>query len=191
MLAVAASLGAIAVLVCMNLTDLLPTKALVSASVLIVLSCVVFLGLLKVGFNYKLKDPSMTTPQVLTSALVLLVVAYQATPQGHTIALMTIPVAFGFASFRFGLIDLLRLFWLVCGMATIEVAARVGTAPTGQMLSTWLELAAGFAGMIVVLATLAVTGGSLNDMRRRTWAERISAHVAMGKLEEEIGRAHV
>jgi diguanylate cyclase (GGDEF)-like protein/PAS domain S-box-containing protein len=186
LLAVAVSFGAIALMVCMTLTQLLPVGALVSASILVAICCVVFLVLVKTGTNYRMQDPSMTTPQVLASALVLLVVAFQATPHGHTIALLTIPVAFGFASFRFGLVDLLRLFWFVCAMATVEVAARVGLAPPGQMQSTWIEIAAGYAGMIVVLASLAVTGGTLNDMRRRNWAERMSAHVAMGKLEEAV-----
>lgn len=186
MLAVGSSFGAVALLICMTLTGLLPFRALVLATALVAIFCVLFLGLLKMGFNYRMKDPSMTTPQVLASALVLLVVAYQATPHGHTIALLTIPVAFGFASFRYGSVDLLRLFWFVSAMTTVEVAARVGLAPAGQMQSTWTDISAGFAGMIVVLASLAVTGGSLNDMRRKNWAERMSAHVAMGKLEEAV-----
>ncbi|MEZ5741904.1 MAG: diguanylate cyclase [Burkholderiaceae bacterium] len=179
-----ASLGVIGVIAMLAWTGLLATRWFFAGAGAIALQCMVFLGLMLGGVNKRFRDPSMTIPQMFGAALTLLMIAHAASPAGRSVVMMLIPLAFAFATFRFGFLRLMRYAAALVMLMSFEAAMYLRSAdpllyPPANAL---LDLGAS----MLVLFALAGIGGQVNDLRSRTRAERALSHVAMGQLNEAV-----
>ena len=123
-----ASLGVVGVIAMLAWTGLLPIRWFLSGTGAIALQCLVFLGLLLGGFNKRFKDPSMTIAQMFGAAMTLLVIAHAASPGGRSVVMMLIPLAFAFATFRFGFVRLMRHAGALVLLMALEAALYLETA---------------------------------------------------------------
>ncbi|MGH1359458.1 MAG: EAL domain-containing protein [Burkholderiaceae bacterium] len=182
MMATVCAFGMIGLLLMMYLNSMLTSKSLAWSIGAVSTVIVVTHLLLATGINRRFADPSMTKLQTVSATLTMLFVAYQATPEGHGIAVLTIPIVFVFASFRFGFWSLLGLASLLMLLAIIETGFRFdfgADEAAGQGVVQLFSLA-------IALLTLCMVGGQFNDMRRRNRAQRAISHVAMTQLSEAV-----
>ena len=184
LLAIAASVGAILILVVLNQIDALPTRALWQTCALIGLACVLFMSLILTGTNRRFKDPSMTGLQVIGATCALLYAAFHATTLGHTVILLTIPMTFAFASFKFSIKPLAQVFFVVVSLVAIEMIFRWNFSP--QTTDSFTLTAPGVVSLLVSLAVMTLTAGQINQIRESTRTERAASHLAMTRLSEAV-----
>ncbi len=182
MMATLCAFGMIGLLLMMYLNDMLTGRSL-TLSIGAVASVIIMTHLLlATGVNRRFADPSMTKLQTVSATITMLFVAYQATPEGHGIGVLTIPIIFVFASFRFGFWSLLGLASVLMVLAVIETGLRFDFGNDPQAGQGAVQL----FSLAIALATLCMVGGQFNDMRRRNRAQRAISHVAMTQLSEAV-----
>lgn len=132
--------------------------------------------------NRRLADPSMTRAQVVSATIVTLWVAH-GTRADRGFFLLLIPIAFAFAIFKLGLRDLLVLSALTILAAAAEASVRVWEL--GSTVTVGAD-ALHIAGLALMLVTLSIVGGTVNDFRRRTRLERRLAQIALERMGEGV-----
>ena len=177
--ATTASLGVMLLLLLSHQIGLLATRPLLWLEGLIAANIAIFGLLYFTGLNQRFKDPGMTLAQTLASSSVMLLTAHLAQAPVRVFAMLLLAMAFAFASFRFGIKDLLRFGALIVALAAIESALAIGPLP-GQLSAGVALLNVG--ALALTLATLSQIGGSLNDLRRNARFERAMAEQAADKL---------
>ena len=121
--AVVTSVPVMGIVASMHGLGMLDRAAMVLLEALIGLQMLGFVAMVRLGFNLKLRDPSMTAAQVVGASSVLLLGAYFATYDGRAIMLMLILLVFAFASYRYGVAGLMRLSGLLLLLVAIEQTA--------------------------------------------------------------------
>jgi signal transduction histidine kinase/DNA-binding response OmpR family regulator len=134
---------------------------LAQGTALILLWVAVFYALLRSGLNLKLRDPSLTVPQLATSIVTMAYIMYYA-DHGRGGLLLVYLIAFLFGVFRLRTRQLLRL------AATAILAYAVMVISLYQFKPETVELADEILELIVLAITLpwfALMGGYVSKLR--------------------------
>ncbi len=184
LLATLSSLAVILVVVSMHAAGMLDIAAMQLSISLVAGTIALVFTLLLSGVNKRFRDPSLTIGQTLLASIVLIVTAYMATAQGHAVALLMVPIAFVYASFRFGFLTLLGLGAVVLLFAAAELLARQWFDPPHPIDTR--DALVHFWALAASLMTLALIGGQHTELRRRNRTERAVSHIAMNGLSEAV-----
>jgi signal transduction histidine kinase len=141
----------------------LPKDAFIRAAGAIFACVGLFYGMFRSGWNRKLTDPSLTTPQILASCSVILYVVYEV-EEARGIFLMMFLLPFLFGVFRLRTRELLAIAaYVLIGYASI-IALLVHQRPSNLNLRLellqWVMLGA-------ALCWFAVMGGYITELRNR------------------------
>ena len=171
------------IVACMYALDMIGPQATVALLGLMLALVAGFVAVVASGLNRLFQDPSLTMPQIVSAACVLLLASAVASEQGRAIPLILIPLVFAFAPYRYGVAALLRLAMVLLALAVAKqvVVAMLWPHP-GAGASAALETAA----MAVALFTYAAIGGQANELRRRTYFERAMAGMALAEMNEAV-----
>lgn len=137
---------------------------------------------LRSGFNRRFKDPSLTRLQVLMAMSVLLAMTHLAHAD-RGFFLLLIPIAFVFAVFRLGARELFELSAITVFLALAESLAHALLLESVDALATDLLHVGGLA---LMLGTLSVVGGNLNDFRRHARLEREMAQITLRRMGDGV-----
>lgn len=175
-----ASLSVVVLLCALNWAGQLGQIRLLILSALILGQVLLFAFLLGTGRSLRFNDPSMTGLQTLGASSVLILASFWVTPSARLVPLLVVPMAFCFASFRFGTRALLTLCLVIVAMTAFGHVLASGANAID--MNAAFELTA--LGM--TLTVMSVVGGKLNELRRRTQIERAMTHQAISNLAEAV-----
>ncbi len=137
---------------------------------------------LRSGLNRRFTDPGMTRVQVLMAMSVLLAMTHYAHADRGFFLMLT-PIAFVFAVFRLGVRELFELSAIAVLLALGEALLHAVQLESVNALATDLLHVGGLA---LMLGTLAIVGGSVNDFRRRTRLEREMAQITLRRMGDGV-----
>lgn len=138
-------------------------------------------ALLRLGWNKRLADPSMTEPQMM-SAIVLLGWGYAIGGPGSPVALMLLFIILMFSMFRITIRQLVRcslLTMLVFGYALWTVATGPRTEPImAEMQAVY------FGVLVIMLISICLLMMHLSGIRQRATQHKRELGEALDKLRE-------
>ncbi len=119
-------------------------KTLIEASVLVISLIVFFYAAFRSGLNLRMRDPSLTAPQLLAAVFTMLYVLYQARATREALGVFLF-VAFLFGMLRLSTRELLLLTAISLTGLAVVIALRVHSGEATEMLRSdlvhWFVLA--------------------------------------------------
>ena len=157
----------------------LPLHAFINAALLTFFFIVVFFVVFRSGLNKHFQDASLTKPQILASALVVLYVLFESPDSHGTVALIFL-VAFMFGVFRLNTRELLALSTIVALAYALVIAkqAQIGMDSTelNRRLLNWIVLT-------TVLVFFSVMGGYISGLRKKAQESKVQLEQAVLRIE--------
>jgi len=157
----------------------LPLHAFINAALFTVFFIVFFYILFRSGLNKRFRDASLTKPQILASALVILYVLSESPDNQGVVALIFL-VAFLFGVFRLSTRELLGLSAVVTTGYALVIArqSQIGMDPTelDRRLLNWIVLTA-------VLVFFSVMGGYISRLRKKAQESKDQLQRALMRIE--------
>ena len=166
------------------LADVLSLHAFWIAALLTLFFVVVYYVVFRSGFNLRFKDPSLTIPQILCSALVALYALY-ASKDGHGVLSMIYLVSFSFGVFRLSTRQLLSLTAFTAVSYALLIGLQWHADPDPYLLKrkvlTWFAL-------ISVLSFFSLIGGYVGRLRKELADSKRRLEAAMLKVQDMAAR---
>jgi len=157
----------------------LPLHAFVNAALLTALFVVVFYVAFRSGLNKRFRDASLTKPQILASALVILYVLFES-PDNHGVVALIFLVAFLFGVFRLSTRELLTLSVVVSFAYALIIARQmqldVDASELNRRLLNWIVLT-------TVLVFFSVMGGYISRLRKKAQDSKVQLEKALLRIE--------
>ncbi|TMG82454.1 MAG: sensor domain-containing diguanylate cyclase [Betaproteobacteria bacterium] len=166
------SLLAIALLFACQVQGVIGKAAFVEISALIVLAIVVFYIVFRSGLNLKLRDPSLTEPQMLTATLIVLYAMYSAN-SGHGAFLILLLMAYLFGILRLKTRPLLiYAVFILAGYGAVIVLQwqfKPATMDLPLEILQWLALA-------ITFPWFAFMGAHISELRTQLRKSNAQQH---------------
>lgn len=176
------TLGVIGLLWVAAIIGLFHIRTVVAATVATTCMVLAVYFTLRSGLNRRFADPSLTRAQVLMAMSVLLAMTHFAHAERGFFLMLT-PIAFVFAVFRLGVRELFELSAIAVLVALFEALANAWLIESASMLGTDLLHVGGLA---LMLGTLSIVGGNVNDSRRRARLEREMAQITLRRMGDGV-----
>ena len=184
LMAAAASSMVVTLLFASYLLDVLTWRAFANAALLTLFFVVAFYAVFRSGLNLRLRDASLTFPQILCSTLVILYALYES-KNAHGVFALIYMVSFLFGVFRLSTRQLLSLtaFVALSYAGIIAVRWHSGADPIQfkLMLLNWIVLTA-------VLVFFSVMGGYISRLRKEVAESKVQLEKALLRIENMAAR---
>ncbi|MBI2295055.1 MAG: GGDEF domain-containing protein [Betaproteobacteria bacterium] len=156
--------------------------ALLASVVLAAGFVVLFYAIFRSGLNLRAGDPSLTTPQIAASLIVILLVLAGAGPD-HAVLLLILLVSYLFGVLRIGTRDMLLLSAGVSGAyAAILFGGWPQSVPGGDLRLAILN----WAVLTAVLLFYSVMGGYISRLRHQLAENRNELEAALQRIEHLV-----
>ena len=163
---------------------ILPRKAFLAASGMMIALLAAFFLAFRTGFNKRFSDPSLTLAQILASTLVIVYCLAQS-PRGHGILALIYMVSFLFGVFRLSTRELLGLtiFVAVSYGLILAMQGRANPNPEriGEDILRWIVV-------VAVLTFFSFMGGYISQLRKKLAEANVGLQMAMRRIEELAAR---
>ena len=155
-------------------------KTLIEASVLVISLIVFFYAAFRSGLNLRMRDPSLTAPQLLAAVFTMLYVLYQARATREALGVFLF-VAFLFGMLRLSTRELLLLTAISLTGLAVVIALRVHSGEATEMLRSdlvhWFVLAVTMPWFIRI-------GGYIRRLRK----DLADASIKLEDIEDQARR---
>lgn len=144
------------------------------------LSCILFYGILRSGFNLHFKEPALTMPQIVT-AMTWICIAYATTGLAHQSTLMLFALVMVFGIFVMNTRNIIIATVYSILAIAVTMIYKISTEPNIYLWDVELVTFLMFAAMMTTIATLSL---QLTQMKNRLKSQKQDLELAVTQIQK-------